>query len=321
MATTWVIAEQRGVELAPVTLELVTAARELGDDVRVLVAGGGAEAQAVLGRFGATQVLDAGALDDVLAGPVLGATLARLVGDAEAVVLAAQTTTGRDALARASVLLDAPVLTNAISVRREQGRLLVEHQIFGGSLIVTSAPREASRVLVGVRPKSIPATEVPEATEPGLKAVEAARDVPGVLVHVLERHVEERSGPSLDEASVVVSGGRGLGKPENYQLVEELAQLLGGAAGASRAIVDAGWVPYARQVGQTGTTVKPDVYIAVGISGATQHLVGMKGSKYIIAINKDKDAPIFQVADLGVVADATSLLPRLIEAVRARRAG
>jgi electron transfer flavoprotein alpha subunit len=167
------------------------------------------------------------------------------------------------------------------------------------------------------RPKSFAAEE-----GGGTAAEVVSVEVPDVgqagAARVLDRHVEEATGPKLDEAEVVVSGGRGLGEAGKYEMIEELAKLLKGAPGASRAIVDAGWVPYSHQVGQTGKVVKPTVYIAAGISGATQHLVGMKGSKNIVAVNKDREAPIFSIADLGIVGDVHKVLPKLIDAIKSR---
>ena len=191
--------------------------------------------------------------------------------------------------------------------------------MFGGNTLVDTAFTGPTPYLAVIRPKSFaaepsggaPATVEQVAAAPAGRAGEA---------RVLERHVEEREGPKLEEATVVVSGGRGLGSAEAYEpLVEQLATLLHGASGASRAIVDAGWVPYAKQVGQTGKVVKPKLYVALGISGATQHLVGMKGSDNILAINKDGEAPIFSVADLGVVGDVHKVVPKLIEAIKAKQ--
>jgi len=174
-----------------------------------------------------------------------------------------------------------------------------------GPHIVLVRPKSFAAVPSGGAAAAVETIAVPDAGKSG-----------GAVI--TNRHVEEREGPSLDDAAVVVSGGRGLGESEKYAMVEELAKLLKGAPGASRAIVDAGWVPYSYQVGQTGKVVKPTVYIAAGISGATQHMVGMKGSKNIIAINKDAEAPIFSISDLGIVGDVHKVLPQLIEALKAR---
>src|SRR5947199_139465 len=186
--------------------------------------------------------------------------------------------------------------------------MVASTQIFGGTQIVRTKLTAGTPNIVLVRPKSFAAEEsgggapeVVSVTVPDVGATGAAK--------VTDRHVEEATGPKLDEAAVVVSGGRGLGSADKYEMVEQLAKLLKGAPGASRAIVDAGWVPYSHQVGQTGKVVKPDIYVACGISGATQHMVGMKGSKNIIAINKDREAPIFSIADLGIVGDVHKVLP------------
>jgi electron transfer flavoprotein alpha subunit len=191
-------------------------------------------------------------------------------------------------------------------------------QIAGGSLFVDVELQGPEPRLVLVRPKSFVAEP---SGGPAATVVPVDVEISDALrgARRTERHEETSSGPKLEEAKVVISGGRGLQEAANFALLDQLAAALGNAAvGASRAVVDAGWVPYSMQVGQTGKTVRPDVYIAVGISGALQHVVGMKGAKRIVAINKDPDAPIFRLADLGVVGDALQVLPALIDEVRAR---
>ena len=320
LARVWVYAEADGDKPATSTLELLTKAREIGDTVECVYVGTNADALAgPLGEHGATKVyaLDPG---DRLPGVVGAAALHALVeAHAPDLVLFAQTYDGRDAIARLSAKLDRPVITNGTALSVEGDTVTVGTAIFGGNTLVDTAFVGPKPHLVAIRPKSF-------AAEPSGGAPAAVEAVTGVdagragEAKVLEHHVEEREGPKLEEATIVVSGGRGIGSAESYDpLVEQLAKLLGGASGASRAIVDAGWVPYSKQVGQTGKTVKPKIYIALGISGATQHLVGMKGSDHIIAVNKDAEAPIFGVADLGIGGDVHKVVPKLIEALQARR--
>ncbi len=313
----WVYAETADDKVTTATLELLTKAREVASTVEAIYAGSAdaASVAAQVGEYGATKlyVIDVG---DGLPGQVAAAGIAQLVGaQSPDAILFAQSYDGRDAIARLSVKLDQPVLTNGMSLS-EEGGLLFGTAIFGGMTLVDAKFTGGGPALIAIRPKSF-------AAEPSGGAAAAVENVGTVdagraaEAKVLERHVEEQQGPKLEEAAVVVSGGRGIGAAENYgPLVEELAKLLKGAWGASRAIVDAGWVPYALQVGQTGKTVKPKVYIALGISGATQHLVGMKNSDNIIAVNKDGEAPIFSVADLGIVGDVHKVVPALIDALK-----
>ena len=317
MDKVWVLAESFEGKALSGTLELLTKARSMASTVEAVAWGGDVASWAgELGEYGATKVYDVGDLAGALPGVPVAAAMAALIqgGTKPDAILSATSYDGRDIVARLSAKLNLGVLSNVVGLSDDG---VAEHAIFGGTTIVRAKLTNDAPHLFLVRPKSFAAEasgggapEVVPAEVPDTGATNGAK--------VVQRHVEERTGPKLDEAAVVVSGGRGLGEADKFQMVEELAKLLKGAPGASRAIVDAGWVPYAYQVGQTGKTVKPTVYIACGISGATQHMVGMKGAKNIIAINKDQEAPIFSIADLGVVGDVHKVLPKLIETLQAR---
>lgn len=314
----WVYAQSANGEPTTASLELVTKARSLGD-VTAFVGGDGSAVAAALGNHGASKVYATGDLAGSLPGVAVASAMKAVIdgGDSPQLILFPQSYEGRDVMARLSVKLDRTVLTNNVDLTVDGDSVKVTTPVFGGNTLVTSTFTGAGPHLAAFRPKSFPvepsggaAAEVVAAPVPELGAAGGAK--------VQAVHVEELSGPKLDEAAIVVSGGRGLGEASKYEMIEQLAKLLKGAPGASRAIVDAGWVPYSYQVGQTGKVVKPGVYIAAGISGATQHMVGMKGSKNIIAINKDKEAPIFGIADLGIVGDVNKVLPKLIEALKGR---
>jgi electron transfer flavoprotein alpha subunit len=315
----WVIAEPAADgKVATLSLELLTKAREVASVVEAVTWGDTEALAAEVGSYGATTLHGVGDLGASLPGPAVAGAIAAAVasGSGPDAIFLPQDNDGRDIAARLSARLDRPVLTNIVGMS-DEGGLVTEHAVFGGAEIVKARFSGEGPGIYVVRTKSFAAE--PSGGAPAAVATLAAGDLGATDgAKVLERHVEERVGPKLDEAPIVVSGGRGLGQADKYELIEQVAKLLHGAAGASRAIVDAGWVPYSHQVGQTGKTVKPTVYIAAGISGATQHMVGMKGSKNIVAINKDREAPIFSIADLGIVGDVHKVLPKLIEALQSR---
>lgn len=300
-------------------LENLTKARDLGSDLAAVVLGPGAtRAAAELGRHGAGTVFasDDAVFAEYVAQPAVHALASLIEEHRPELILFSSTYDSRDVAGRLQARIGATLMANATDIL---GPDYAQTQIFGGSQIVDVTLSGPDPKLVIVRPKSFPAEPSGDA-EPDVVAVDAQVPDEAKGARRVRRHEQAAAGPKMEEAKVVIAGGRGLQGAENFKLLEELAGAIGGAAvGASRAVVDSGWVPYAMQIGQTGKTVSPEVYIAVGISGAIQHLVGMKASKRIIAINKDKDAPIFQYADLGIVGDALKVLPAVTEAIRARK--
>jgi len=302
----------------PVALELLAHARGLGAEVAAVVLGPGAtDATAELGAHGGATVF---ASDDPVFAEHPGRPAAHVLAGiveqrAPDVVLFGQTYDSRDVAGRLQARTGSSLMANATAMRDARH---ARAEIFGGTQVVEVELDGPSPTIVLLRPKSIPA----EPTGGTAEVVAIDAGVPEEIrgARIVERHEEQASGPRLEDARVVVAGGRGLGGPDAFAMLDELAGSIDGAAvGASRAAVDAGWVPYSYQIGQTGKTVKPEVYLAAGISGALQHAVGMKGSRRIVAINKDPDAPILAMADLGVVGDLFQLVPAITEEIRRRR--
>jgi electron transfer flavoprotein alpha subunit len=312
-----VYVEMAGAELAPVSLEVLTKARQLGDVAAVVLDPQAATTAPLLGSYGAA-TLYAGVEDDYrkfVAQPA-AATLASLTEEQHPdLILFGATYDARDICARLSARVGLTVVANATDVVARGDGFAAISSVFGATQNVTTELAGPSPCVL-LRPKSVAAETV---QGPAAKVVNLALPEGAPRgARRLESVVAPASGPKLEEARVVVSGGRGLQDPSNFAMLEDLAALLHGAVGASRAVVDAGWVPYARQVGQTGKTVKPDVYLACGISGAMQHTVGMKGAKHIIAINKDREAPIFKLCDLGVIGDVLKIVPALVAELKSR---
>jgi electron transfer flavoprotein alpha subunit len=320
MAEVLVFVEHSDGEPKKVTGELLTLARSLGEPSAVFVGAPGtyAKAKDYLGQFGAVKVYVAES-DDVasyVAAPA-AEVLAKLVGDVSPVaVLAAASPDAREIAARVAAKTDSGLIWDATAVSSD---LTATQGIFGGSTIVASKVTRGTPVLV-VRPNATMPEPAP--VQPAEIPVDLVISTGAKSAKIVDRVVEAKSGrPDLTEAQVVVSGGRGLGAAEHFALVEKLADTLGGAVGASRAATDAGWYPHQNQVGQTGKTVSPQLYIAVGISGAIQHRAGMQTSKTIVAVNKDPEAPIFEFADYGMVGDLFNVVPQLTTEIQKRKAG
>lgn len=316
MASILVLVEHDEGNLRKVTAQMLTKARELGEPAAVLVGEGSTAATEALARYGAKTVYTATGegWTNQLTPPLVDALEAAADRAEPAAVLVAATPGGKDAAVRLAARKGWGVLADVVDL---DGDLVATQNVFGGATIVHSRVTAGTPVLT-IKPNAFPVEESP--TEPEVVDLGLVRQAGPAEVRMTEHVVEERGGrPDVAEAEIVVSGGRGLQDPSNFALVEALADALGAAVGASRAAVDAGWYPHQHQVGQTGKTVSPQLYVAVGISGAIQHRAGMQTSKTIVAINKDAEAPIFSISDFGVVGDLFKVVPRLTEEVVKRK--
>jgi electron transfer flavoprotein alpha subunit len=318
VAEVLVVVEHADGAVKKVTLEALTLARDLGTPAAVVFGAPGVAAGLAdkLGEYGAAKVYAAESddIDGHLVAPK-ATVLARLIGSVRpAAVVLGSTQEGKEIAGRVAVKLDNGLLTDVSTVAADG---TATQAIFAGSATVTSRVTQGLP-LVTLRPNSL--TPSPSPATPEVEAVDTTIDDAAKLVKVVSRQTEKKgSRPELTEASIVVSGGRGVGSADNFKLVEEFADLLGAAVGASRAATDSGFYPHQFQVGQTGKTVSPQLYVALGISGAIQHRAGMQTSKTIVAVNKDADAPIFELADFGVVGDLFKVVPQAIAAIRSRR--
>jgi electron transfer flavoprotein alpha subunit len=317
--STLVFLEHHEGDLQKDSLGVLGKAAQLGGDVAALIAGSGVEALAAqAGRFGAAKVYlaDDPALEAPLPQPRVDVTADLVRRHGFETVLFGATVLTADVAAGLAARLDAGLNWDLIDLTEEDGKLIGKRPALDDTVYVDVGWKGEPRIAL-VRTGTFDPVESGGQAE--IEQLEVRLEDFSTRAKMIEQAHEESEGPSIEDAEVIVAGGRGLGGPENFGLVEELAKALGGAVASTRAVVDAGWYPYATQVGQTGKTVSPRLYIAVGISGAVQHKVGMQGSNMIVAINKDPNAPIFEYADLGVVGDLNEIVPKLTELVRQRR--
>jgi electron transfer flavoprotein alpha subunit len=320
MAEVLVLVEHSGGDVKKVSCELLTAAARLGEPAAVWTGPGAEQGRERLAEFGAARVYVADSAE--FAGYVVAPTaelLASLVAEkSPAAVLVAGTAEGKEIAGRLAVKTGSGVLTDVVDVTAgPDGTPVAEHANFGGAITVHARVARGTPILA-VRPNAVSPVAAPGAAElvpvafTASEAAKAAR----VTEHVT---AEKGERPDLTEAQIVVSGGRGTGSAEGFKIIEDLADALGAAVGASRAVTDAGWYPHQFQVGQTGKTVSPQLYMAVGISGAIQHRAGMQTSKTIVAVNKDPEAPIFEIADYGIVGDLFTVVPQLLDEISKRK--
>ena len=317
--TIWVLIELEQGQPARSSLEVLGKAAQLGRAEAIVLGAAAADVASTLGTFGADKVYvhtDA-IYDQFLTLPAVDMISELLKQHQPRLLMLAYTYALRDIAARLNVRHNMGLITDAADLNFEGETLLVTVP-WGGTNVVTATLPNTGSGLVLALPKAFAVEHHPGKTAE-IETLNITSSAEAQKMKIVDRVELPIEGPSLEDASVIVSGGRGLGKADNFQLVEDLAAALEGASGATRAIVDTGWVPYSYQIGQTGKTVKPDLYIACGISGSIQHISGMKGSKYIVAINKDEHAPIFAIADLGVVGDVLTVLPQLTQEVKQRK--
>jgi electron transfer flavoprotein alpha subunit len=314
MSEVLIVAEQVDSHVSKPALELLTLARRLGEPVAVVFGEIDETVVKALAEYGATRVLSVSdpAINDYLVAPKAEA-LAQIAETVQpAAILITSTPEGKEIAGRLAVKLESGLITDATDIAADG---ITTQSVFAGNWTVTAAVTHGVPV-VTVKPNAVTPEVAP--TEPATEQVEVTISAAAKSARVLKSEPKQSSGrPELTEAAVVVAGGRGTGG--DFTKIEELADVLGGAVGASRAAVDAGWYPYAYQIGQTGKTVSPQLYIAAGISGAIQHRAGMQTSKAIVTVNKDSEAPIFALADLGIVGDLNKVLPAVIEEIKQRK--
>lgn len=318
MATILVVSEVQDGKLKSVSTEVFTAAvkmaGETGHSVTALLVGNGLEGLAdSVGKFGVAEVVLAeGANLATFSPDAHAAAIAEVARQKDAaVILMSATYTGKDLLARAAQILDTGLAQDCISYRAEGGKLYFTRPVYAGKLLA-EVRVDASPVMATFRPKSFKPAENPIA----VKVEKLSLDLPAPKAVLEEMQLSGGGKMDVTEADMIVSGGRGMKGPENWGILEELAEVLGAATGCSRPVSDDGWRPHEEHIGQTGRTVSPTLYVACGISGAIQHLAGMSSSKFIVAINKDEEAPIFKAADYGIVGDVFEVLPALTAEIK-----